>query len=163
MQKYLIVILSASVLLAAAPAAVQIDTSTAEGQVAAALRDLRIAAASDDIDGMLRFYWNDPRLVVMDPDEGLKIEGYGAWHQFLLDRARTQKTLFWRAHHRKLRTRGDNAVVTFYVTRQVRMGQDVFQRNERGTYVLKRIDKNWLIIAQHISAFPPILLFQQSK
>lgn len=163
MRRLLTGLLAAGLVIVASPAVAQIDTSTAEGQVALVLRDLRVAAAADDIEGMMRFYWNDPRLVVMDPDEGLKIEGFGAWRQFLMDRARVQKTLVWRAYHRKVRTRGDNAVVTFYVTRQVRMGDDVFQRNERGTYVLKKMNNTWLIVAQHISAFPPTMLFQQTK
>ncbi len=59
--------------------------------------------------------------------------------------------------------RGDNAYVTFYAVRQTRMGKTVVQRHERGTYVLKRMEGKWLIVAQHISALPETMLFQQTK
>lgn len=152
-----------TMLLPAAPAAAQIDTSKPEGQIAQALRDLRIALASDDVEGALKFYWNDPRLTVVDPDDGFKIDGWGEWKQYLEDQRALQKTLNWRTRHRKVHVRGDNAFVTFHVTRQVQRGDTVFKKQERGTYVLKQMDGRWLIVAQHISALPPILRFQQTK
>jgi ketosteroid isomerase-like protein len=150
-------------LAAAAPAAAQIDTSTSEGQVSQALRELRIALASDDIEGALKHYWNDPRLTIVDPDDAFKIHGYGEWKQYLEDQQALQKTLLWRTRHRKVHARGDNAYVTFYVTRHVQRGSTVFKKQERGTYVLKKMDGKWLIVAQHVSALPPILRFQQSR
>ena len=147
----------------ASPAIAQIDTSTPEGQISQVLRDVRLAWAADDIEGMLRHYWNDGRLVIIDPDEAFKIEGYGTWKQFLEDRRTLQKTILWRTRHRKVNVRGDNAYVTFYDVRQTQMGKTVVQKHERGTYVLKRMDGKWLIVSQHISALPPTMLFQQTK
>ena len=150
-------------LLPAAPAAAQIDTSKPEGAIRQALRDLRIALATDDVEGALKFYWNDPRLTVVDPDDGFKITGWGEWKQYLEDQSRLQKTIYWRRRHPNIHIKGDNAFVTFYVTRQVQRGSTIFKKQERGTYVLKNIGGNWLIVAQHISALPPILRFQQTK
>ena len=62
-----------------------------------------------------------------------------------------------------MHTRGDNAFVTFYVTRQVQRGSTVFKKQERGTYVLKKINGNWLIVAQHISGLPAMMRFQQTQ
>jgi len=152
-----------AVLLSCLPAAGQIDTSTDEGQIGQALRDVRIALASGDIDGAMKHYWNDPRLTVIDPDEGLRLNGWTYYKTWLQDRTPLQKNLVWRAHERKVHVRGDNAFVTFLVTRQVQMGSTIRQKNERGTYVLKKMDGKWLIVAQHISAFPPMLDFQQTK
>ncbi len=59
------------------PALAQIDTSTPEGQISQALLEVRLAHAADDIPGVLKHYWNDPRLVVIEPDEAFKLEGYG--------------------------------------------------------------------------------------
>jgi ketosteroid isomerase-like protein len=73
-----------------------------------------------------------------------------------------KRTLVWRTRHRNVHTRGNNAFVTFYVTRHVQFGSTVFKKNERGSYVLRKIDGKWLIVAQHISAFPPMLKFQQT-
>lgn len=155
--------LGLALFLAAGPAVAQIDTSTPEGQISQVLRDLRIALASDDIEGALRFYWRDPRLTVIDPDDGFRLTGWGEWKQYLEDQRALQKTLSWRSRHRNVHVRGDNAFVTFYVTRQVQRGRTVFKKQERGTYVLKKIEGNWLIVAQHISHLPPILRFQQTK
>jgi ketosteroid isomerase-like protein len=149
--------------LATRPATAQIDTSTDEGQISQALRNVRIAFASGDIDGALKFYWNDPKLTVIDPDEGIRLNGWNEYKSWLSERATVQKTLLWRAHQRKLHVKGDNAFVTFLVTRQVQMGNTVQQKNERGTYVLKKMDGKWLVVAQHISAWPKMLLFQQTK
>ncbi len=150
--------------LAAPKASAQIDTSTPEGQISQVLRDLRIALASDDIDGALRFYWRDPRLTVIDPDDGFRLTGWAEWKQYLEDQRTLQKTLTWRSRHRKVHVRGDSAFVTLYVTRQVQRGRTVFKKQERGTYVLsKKMDGNWLIVAQHFSHLPPMLSFQQTK
>jgi len=145
------------------PALAQIDTSTPEGQISQALLEVRLAHAADDIPGVLKHYWNDPRLVVIEPDEAFKLEGYGTYRQFLEDRRTVQKTILWRTRHRKVNVRGDNAYVTFYAVRQTRMGKTVVQRHERGTYVLKRMEGKWLIVSQHISALPETMLFQQTK
>jgi ketosteroid isomerase-like protein len=149
--------------LLAGPAVAQIDTSTDEGQINSTLRDLRIALASGDVDGAMKCYWNDPRMTVIDPDEGIRLDGWTYYKTWLSDRAAVQKNLLWRAHERKLHVKGDNAYVTFLVTRQVQMGSTVRQKNERGTYVLKKMDGKWLIVAQHISAWPETMLFQQTK
>jgi ketosteroid isomerase-like protein len=149
--------------LATGLATAQIDTSTDEGQINQALRNVRIAFASGDIDGALKFYWNDPKLTVIDPDEGIRLNGWTEYKTWLSERATVQKSLLWRAHQRKLHVRGDNAYVTFLVTRQVQMGNTVRQKNERGTYVLKKMDGKWLVVAQHISAWPQMVLFQQTK
>jgi ketosteroid isomerase-like protein len=148
---------------AAGPATAQIDTSTDEGQINQTLRDVRLALATGDIDGAMKFYWNDPRMTVIDPDEGIRLNGWTYYKTWLSDRASVQKTLLWRAHERKLHVKGNNAYVTFLVTRQVQMGNTVRQQNERGTYVLKKMDGKWLIVAQHISAWPQMVLFQQTK
>jgi ketosteroid isomerase-like protein len=155
--------LALALLLPAAPAAAQIDTSQPEGQIRQALRDLRIALASDDIDTALKFYWNDARLTVVDPDDAFKITGWNEWKQYLEDQSRLQKTIYWRRRQPNIHIRGDNAFVTFYVTRQVQRGSTVFKKQERGTYVLKKMNGSWLIVAQHMSALPPILRFQQTK
>lgn len=147
----------------ASPAAAQIDTSTPEGQISQAMLELRLALAADNIEGVLKHYWNDRRLVVIEPDEAFKLEGYHTWKQYLEDRRTLQKTILWRTRHRKVNVRGDNAYVTFYDVRQTRMGKEVVQKHERGTYVLKKMDGEWLIVSQHVSALPPTMLFQQSK
>jgi hypothetical protein len=100
---------------------------------------------------------------VVDPDDAFKITGWSEWKQYLEDQSRLQKTIYWRRRHPNIHIRGDNAFVTFYVTRQVQRGSTVFKKQERGTYVLKQIDNKWLIVAQHVSALPPILRFQQTK
>jgi len=150
-------------LLSALPAAAQIDTSTDEGQIAAALRDVRMSLAAGDIEGAMKHYWNDPRMTVIDPDDGIRLNGWIYYKTWLTDRAALQRNLVWRAHERKIHVKGDNAYVTFLVTRQVQMGSTVTQKNERGTYVLKKMDGKWLVVAQHISDFPPMLNFQQTK
>ncbi len=149
-------------LLAPAPAAAQIDTSTEEGKIGQALRNVRLAHAADDIDAVISYYWKDPRLTVIDPDDGFKITGWGEWKQYLEDQRSLKRTLVWRTRHRNVHVKGDGAFVTFYVTRHVQFGKTVFKKNERGTYVLRKIDGTWLIVAQHISAFPPMLKFQQT-
>jgi ketosteroid isomerase-like protein len=149
--------------LVAVPARAQIDTSTDQGQIAAALRDVRIALAAGDVDGVMQHYWNDPRMTVIDPDEGIRLDGWMYYKTWLTDRLPVQKNLIWRAHERKIHVSGDNAFVTFLVTRQVQMGNTVRQKNERGTYVLKKLDGKWLVVAQHISAWPSTLLFQQTR
>jgi ketosteroid isomerase-like protein len=147
----------------ASPAAAQIDTSTPEGQISQAMLELRLSLAADDVDRALSHYWNDRRLVVIEPDEAFKIEGYHTLKQYLEDRRGLQKTILWRTRHRKVNVRGDNAYVTFYDVRQTRMGKTVVQKHERGTYVLKRMDGKWLIVSQHVSALPSTMLFQQTK
>ncbi len=157
-------LLTAALVLVAAPLLAQIDTSTDEGQISQLLRDLRIAHASADVEGVMRAYWNDPRLTVIDPDDAVRLVGHAAYKLWLQDHQSVgQRNLFWRAHERKVHVRGDNAFVTFLVTRQVQMGSTVRQKHERGTYVLKKMDGKWLIVAQHISALPPMLNFQQTK
>jgi hypothetical protein len=75
--------LALAMMLPAAPAAAQIETSKPEGAIRQALRDLRIALASDDVDTAVTLYWNDPRLTIVDPDDGFKITGWGEWKQYL--------------------------------------------------------------------------------
>jgi len=157
-------VLAALGLLAAAPrASAQIDTSTPQGQIQQLARDLRIALATNDVEGALKFYWNDPRLTIIDPDDGFKITGWNEFKQYLEDQRQLQTTLYWRTRHRNYHIKGDDAFVTFYITRQVQRGSTIFKKQERGTYVLKRMDGKWLIVAQHISALPPILRFQQTR
>ena len=154
---------AAAFLLLALPAAsAQIDISTDLGQVAQALREVRLANAADDIEGVLRHYWQDEKLTVIDPDDGFKIHGWWEWRQYLEDQRTVSRTLLWRTRHRKVRVSGNNAYATFYVTRHVQFGGTVFKRQERGTYVLRKIEGTWLIVAQHISALPPMLKFQQT-
>jgi ketosteroid isomerase-like protein len=149
--------------LTAVPAHAQIDMSTDHGQIQAALRDVRVAMAAGDVDGVMSHYWNDPRMTVIDPDEGIRLDGWTYYKTWLTDRLPVQKNLLWRAHERVFHLHGDNAYVTFLVTRQVEMGHSVRQKNERGTYVLKKIDGKWLVVAQHISDWPKTLLFQQTR
>ena len=150
-------------LLSPTALAAQIDTSTDQGQVAQVLREVRLANAADDIDGVLQHYWNDPRLTVIDPDDGFKITGWAEYQQYLQDLRTVSRTLLWRTRHRNLRVSGNNAYATFHVTRHVQFGSTVFKKQERGTYVLRKMDGTWLVVAQHISALPPMLKFQQTN
>ena len=162
MKQSCVVALGLIALLAPAPAAAQIDTSTEQGKIGQALRNVRLAHAADDIDAVLSYYWNDPKLTIIDPDDGFKITGWGEWKQYLEDQRSLKRNLVWRTRHRHLHVEGNNAYVTFHVTRHVQFGSTVFKKNERGTYVLRKIDGKWLVVAQHISAFPPMLKFQQT-
>jgi ketosteroid isomerase-like protein len=157
---YLTLVLVAS-LVAAVGA--QIDTSTAEGQVAQHLRDLRLAMDAKNLDAIMDKYWNDQRLIILDPSDPLRIDGWQAWRRKLETLFAQEEVIFWQTQQRKIQVKGDHAVVVFYVTKRVRTGSTVKQSSDRGSYILSRINGSWKIVAQYISEFPEMVRFANTR
>ena len=111
-----------------------------------------------------RHYWNDPRLVIIDPDEAFKIEGWEHTSNSSRTGAQCRRHSCGGPGTARSTFAATTRMSTFYVMRQVRMG-DTVDAEARARHLRPQEDGQPMADRRRSTSrrCRPIMLFQQTK